>query len=52
MTIIENIVVMAKAIPAESLVHGEITCVAGITENNLWRRLHPVPTKLLRRVTL
>jgi len=46
-TTIENIVVLAKAIPASSLVHGEITCVAGIAEDNKWRRLHPVPTRLL-----
>jgi len=49
MAITENIVVLAKAIPAESLMHGEITCVAGIAENDLWRRLHPVPTKLLSK---
>lgn len=47
MTTIENIVVLAKAIPANSLIHGEITCVAGIAEDDKWRRLHPVPTKLL-----
>jgi hypothetical protein len=33
MTTIENIVVLAKAIPASSLMHGEITCVAGISED-------------------
>jgi hypothetical protein len=49
MTIIENIVVLAKAIPATSPMHGEITCVAGINENGLWRRLHPVPTKFLSK---
>lgn len=49
MTTIEQIVVLAKAIPASSLMHGEITCVAGIAEDDLWRRLHPVPTKFLSR---
>lgn len=49
MTIKEKIVVLAKAIPADSLMHGEITCVAGIAEDNKWRRLYPVPTNLLNR---
>jgi hypothetical protein len=48
-TTVEQIVVLAKAIPASSLMHGEITCVAGIAEDDLWRRLHPVPTKFLSR---
>lgn len=50
MTTIEKIVVLAKAIPANSLMYGEITCVAGIAkEDDKWRRLYPVPTKLLGR---
>jgi len=47
MTTKEDIIVLAKAIPAISPVHGEITCVAGIGPDNKWRRLHPVPTRLL-----
>jgi hypothetical protein len=43
----EKIVVLAKAIPAKSLMHGEITCVAGIAEDDKWRRLYPMPTSLL-----
>lgn len=49
MTTIEKIVVLAKAIPAISPLHGEITCVAGIAEDDLWRRLHPAPTKYLSK---
>ncbi len=50
MTTIEKIVVLAKAIPARHLIHGEITCVAGISlGDNKWRRLHPVPTSLLSK---
>jgi len=41
--------VLAKAIPASTQVHGEITCVAGIAEDDKWRRLHPVPTRLLSK---
>lgn len=45
---IEKIIVLAKAIPAVSPIHGEITCVAGINIiDGQWRRLHPVPTNLL-----
>jgi len=47
LTVVENIIVLAKAIPAISPMHGEITCVAGIAEDETWRRLHPVPTNLL-----
>lgn len=49
MTVEEKIVVLAKAMPATSPTHGEITCVAGIAEDDKWRRLHPVPTNLLSK---
>ena len=50
MSLNEKIVVLAKAIPANHLIYGEITCVAGIsTEDDTWRRLHPVPTYLLSK---
>ena len=48
MTTTEKIVVLAKAIPAESS-HGEITCVAGIAEDDTWRRLYPMPTDYLSK---
>ena len=47
MTVVEDITVLAKAIPSISPMHGEIICVAGIAEDGTWRRLYPVPTNLL-----
>ena len=43
----EDIIVLAKAIPAVTKFHGQITCVAGITKDDSWRRLYPVSTRLL-----
>lgn len=49
MTVQEDIAVLAKAIPAITQKHGEITCVAGIGPDNKWRRLYPASTKLLKQ---
>lgn len=47
MTVKENITVLAKAVPSISPMYGEIICVAGISDDGTWRRLYPVPVKLL-----
>lgn len=38
----ENILVLVRATPEKSRKHGHLVCVAGINDNNEWRRLYPV----------
>lgn len=38
---IERILVLVRAIPEESKKYGYTVCVAGLNENNEWRRLYP-----------
>jgi hypothetical protein len=44
---IENILILAKTYPSPSAQHIETSCVAGINENGLMRRLYPVPFRLI-----
>lgn len=37
----ENILVLVRATPEQSKGHGHLVCVAGINEDNQWRRLYP-----------
>jgi len=39
----ETVTVLARAIPEASHKYGRLVCVAGINENNEWRRLYPYP---------
>lgn len=38
----ENILVLVRATPEKSRKHSHLVCVAGINDNNEWRRLYPV----------
>jgi len=42
----ERLLVLAKAAPEASAKYQELVCVAGITENNEWRRIYPLPWNL------
>ncbi len=39
----ETITVLARAIPEESEKYGRLVCVAGLNEQNEWRRIYPYP---------
>lgn len=42
----ERLLVLGKASPVSSRKYEELVCVAGITENNNWRRIYPLPWKI------
>jgi len=45
---IENILVLAKTYPSPSAQYVETSCIAGVSEDGLMRRLFPVPFRLLQ----
>lgn len=45
----ERILILAKTYPSPSTKYSETSCVAGITEQGLMRRLFPVPFRLIER---
>jgi len=44
---IERILILAKTYPSPSAQHVETSCVAGINEHGVMRRLYPVPFRLI-----
>lgn len=48
-SITRNVLVTVKAAPNPSTTHGETVCVAGVTREDGWLRLHPVPFRDLPR---
>jgi hypothetical protein len=40
---IEELLVLAKAIPTVSKKYEHLICVAGITREGRWRRIYPIP---------
>ncbi len=44
----EKILILCRAIPAESKKYSQTVCVAGVTDKNEFRRLYPVPFYPLR----
>lgn len=45
----ERILILAKTYPSPSTKYSETSCVAGITEHGVMRRLFPVPFRLIER---
>jgi hypothetical protein len=45
----ERILILAKTYPSPSTKHAETSCVAGITEAGVMRRLYPVPFRLIEK---
>lgn len=44
---VERILILAKTYPSPSAKHTETSCVAGINENGVARRLYPVPFRMI-----
>ena len=44
---VEKILILAKTYPSPSAQHVETSCVAGINEQGVMRRLYPVPFRLI-----
>lgn len=44
---VERILILAKTYPSPSAQHVETSCVAGITDQGLMRRLYPLPFRLI-----
>lgn len=45
----ERILILAKTYPSPSAKHVETSCVAGINQNGLMRRLYPVPFRMIEQ---
>ena len=44
---IERILILAKTYPSPSAKYVETSCIAGINQNGLMRRLYPVPFRMI-----